>query len=101
MAESEDLMAKYQLNVAYTLEGIRGVQKEGGSKRRDVARALIESLGGKMEAFYFAFGKNDVVILADFPDATSGATVRTTVLLTPEDVDAATKKQGTYTRPGG
>ena len=105
-------MAKYLLEVSYTVEGTKGVLKDGGSKRRKVAQSLIESVGGKMEAFYFAFGENDVVVLADLPDnvsaaalsmtlAASGAVAgKSTVLLTPEEIDQATKKSISYTPPG-
>jgi uncharacterized protein with GYD domain len=105
-------MAKYLLEVSYTLEGAKGVLKDGGSKRKKVAQSLIESVGGKMEAFYFAFGDNDVVVIADLPDnvsaaalsmtlAASGAVAgKSTVLLTPEEIDQATKKSISYTPPG-
>jgi uncharacterized protein with GYD domain len=105
-------MAKYLLEVSYTVEGTKGVLKDGGSKRRKVAQSLIESVGGKMEAFYFAFGDNDVVVIADLPDnvsaaalsmtlAASGAvTGKSTVLLTSEEIDQATKKSISYTPPG-
>jgi len=105
-------MAKYLLQVNYTLDGIRGVMDKGGSAREKAAREATESLGGKIDSFYFAFGETDVVVIADFPDSVSaaalalavsaggGATVRTTVLLTPKEVDKAAKKQVTYRPPG-
>src|SRR5437868_2949922 len=61
-------MAKYLMQVSYTADGAKGLVKDGGSKRREVAGKLIQSLGGKMEAFYFAFGETDAVVLADLPD---------------------------------
>jgi uncharacterized protein with GYD domain len=105
-------MAKYLAKVNYTQQGLQGVLKDGGAKRREVAGKLAESLGGKMEAFYFAFGETDVYAIFDFPDSVSaataslvvsaagGATVNITVLLTPEEVDAVAKKSATYTAPG-
>jgi uncharacterized protein with GYD domain len=106
-------MPKYLLEVNYTLDGVKGLKAEGGSARVAAATALIESLGGKLESFYFAFGDTDVYVIVDMPDNVSaasaalavsgagGATTRTVVLLTAADVDAATKKQGTYRAPGG
>jgi uncharacterized protein with GYD domain len=103
---------KYLLEVNYTLEGIRGVKSKGGSARVAAARELIEGLGGTLESFYFAFGKTDVYAIGDFPDSVSaaaaaltvsaggGATVRTVVLLTAEEMDAAGAKQTTYRPPG-
>jgi len=98
--------------VSYTADGSKGLLRDGGSKRRSAARTLIESLGGKLESLYFAFGSTDVFAIADLPDnaaaaatsmtlASSGATTsKVTVLLTPEDVDQAVKKTPSYTPPG-
>jgi uncharacterized protein with GYD domain len=105
-------MPKYLLEVSYTAEGASGLLKDGGSKRRAVAQATLQSLGGKIEVFYFAFGEHDAVVIADLPDAAAmaGASIalgasgavrtKTTVLLTAEEVDQAVKKAPTYTPPG-
>ena len=105
-------MPKYLLQVSYTAEGAKGLLKDGGSKRRQAAAALIEGLGGKMESLYFAFGKTDVFAIADLPDtsaaaaavlalaASGAATCTTTVLITPEEIDNAAKKSVRYTPPG-
>jgi uncharacterized protein with GYD domain len=106
-------MAKYLLEVNYTLEGVRGVVAKGGSARKAAAAAAAKSVGGKIESFYFAFGKTDVYAIADLPDneaaaalalsvsAGGGAEVRTVVLLTPEEVDGAVQQKVKYTPPGG
>jgi uncharacterized protein with GYD domain len=103
---------KYLFQVQYTLEGIRGLKDKGGTARVEASRALVEQLGGSLESFYFAFGSNDAYLIADLPDnvataaveliASSGGGVRTstTVLLTPEEMDAAAKAQATYRPPG-
>ena len=105
-------MPKYLLKVCYTAEGAKGVLKDGGTKRRQAAQALVESLGGKLDSMYFAFGDTDVYAIADLPDNASMAaaalalggsgttTGTTTVLLTPEEVDQAIKKAPRYTPPG-
>jgi uncharacterized protein with GYD domain len=105
-------MAKYLLQVSYTLDGIRGVKASGGSARVAVAKAAAESVGGEVEAFYFAFGGTDAYVIADLPDnvaaaslgltvaAGGGATVKTVVLLTPEEIDQATSKNVSYSPPG-
>jgi uncharacterized protein with GYD domain len=106
------IMPKYLIQGSYSTEGAKGLVKDGGSKRRAAAKTLVESLGGKLECFYFAFGKNDVVAICDMPDANAAAaaslTIGTsgafdsylTVLLTPEEMDQAVKKSGKYTPPG-
>ena len=105
-------MSRYLIEVSYTREGIQGVMKEGGSSRKDLVGKMLADLGGSLEAFYFAFGKDDVIVLADLPDnttaaavgmavgASGGATTRTTVLLTPEEIDAAGHKTVAYRAPG-
>jgi uncharacterized protein with GYD domain len=105
-------MPKYLLDVSYTLEGVRGVVAKGGNARKDAAQAAAESAGGTLDLFYFAFGGTDVVTIADLPDneaaaalalavtAGGGATVRTVVLLTPDQIDSATRKAVNYSPPG-
>jgi uncharacterized protein with GYD domain len=105
-------MAKFLFEAHYTPEGAKGIVKQGGSARRAAIDKAVAGLGGRLEAFYFAFGGTDAYVIADLPDnvtaaamalavAQSGlAAARTVVLLTPEDVDAATKKAVAYRGPG-
>jgi uncharacterized protein with GYD domain len=105
-------MPKYLYSGSYTLEGVRGLFKEGGSSRKTQVENTIKGLGGKLEAFYFAFGGNDVFSIIDFPDNISCAAVSlaisaaggfkgtATVLLSPEDIDQAVKKKVLYRGPG-
>jgi len=105
-------MGKYLIAASYTAEGAKGLMKDGGTKRRQVADQAITSAGGKMEAFYFAFGENDAYVLVDAPDHASVAAAsvainasgavhsKTIVLMTPEEMDQATKKSVTYRAPG-
>ena len=105
-------MPKYLVHASYTVEGLKGLLKDGGSKRREVVEQLVKGLGGTLEAFYYAFGDDDVFAIFDLPDnvsataislainAAGGATSKITVLLTPEEVDQATKKTVDYRPPG-
>src|SRR5205823_12948392 len=68
-----EAMAKYLLKASYTAEGAKGVLKDGGTKRREAAQKAIESVGGSVDAFYFAFGSNDAYVLIDMPDYASAA----------------------------
>ena len=106
-------MPKFLVHAKYTAEGVKGLMRDGGSKRRAAVEKAITGAGGKMETFYFSFGDSDAVIILDMPDAASAVAISlavgasgsaaciTTPLITPEDVDAATKKQVNYVRPGG
>jgi uncharacterized protein with GYD domain len=105
-------MAKYLLTVSYSPEGAKGLMKDGGTKRKQVAEQAIKSAGGKLEAFYFAFGAHDAYVIAEAPDhatiaasaiainASAAVRISTTVLLSPEEIDQAVKKAVSYSPPG-
>ena len=56
-------MPKYLIKASYTVEGAKGLLKDGGSKRREAAEQALKSAGGKVEAFYFAFGETDAFVI--------------------------------------
>ena len=105
-------MPKFMVKVSYTTEGTKGLLKEGGTGRRAAVQKLIESQGGTVEAFYFAYGEDDAYLIIDVPDTTSGLAVSLAVnasgavrlstipLITPEEIDAACKKSVPYRAPG-
>jgi uncharacterized protein with GYD domain len=106
-------MARYLFQGSYSVEGIKGVLKDGGTGRRTAVEAALKSLGGRLEAFYFGFGETDIFVIVDGIDnataaafsmgvASTGAlsNVKTTVLLTPEEIDQAGKKTMSYRPPG-
>lgn len=106
-------MPKYLFTGSYTAEGAKGLLKEGGSSRRKAIQSLAKSVGGTIEAFYLAFGTDDFYLIAELPNhaaaaamsltvsATGTSQPRTIVLLTPEDVDKASKLSPTFRPPGG
>lgn len=105
-------MPKYLIQAKYQVEGIKGLLKEGGSARRAAVEKAAQSLGGKVESFNFGFGGSDAFVVAELPDnaaaagfalvanATGAASVTTTVLITPEEMDQAVKKSPAYRAPG-
>jgi uncharacterized protein with GYD domain len=105
-------MPKYLAQANYVGEGLKGLLKEGGSSRKAAVEKLFASMGGTVEAFYYAFGDTDLFIIADVPDnvttaalsltvnAAGAASVKITALLTPEEIDAASKKTPFYRAPG-
>jgi uncharacterized protein with GYD domain len=105
-------MPTYLWRGSYTSDGAKGLAKEGGTKRRAFVQQIVEKAGGKLHAFYFAIGESDVYAIAEFPDVTtavalsvavngSGAVhLKTTLLLSPEEFDVATKKSIEYRPPG-
>jgi len=105
-------MPKYLFQANYVGEGVKGLLKEGGSSRRAAVEKAAKSMGGKLETFYFAFGEVDAYVIVDLPDnaaaaalaltvsASGAAVAKTTVLMTPEELDIAVKKTPSYRPPG-
>jgi uncharacterized protein with GYD domain len=105
-------MPKYLYHGSYTDKGLKGLLKDGGSKRVKVTKKAIESLGGKMEAYYFALGGSDFFIILEAPDNVAAITgsmvanasgtvkVNITALVSPEEVDLAAKQTMKWSPPG-
>jgi uncharacterized protein with GYD domain len=105
-------MAKFLMTTVYTPEGVRALQKDTASGRREAVVKLLQSVGGKLEAFYYAMGDADVISIIEVPDAATAAAVSltgsstglfkvtTTALLGVEEVDRALGKKLTFRAPG-
>ena len=103
-------MPKFLAQGTYTFEGMQGLVNQGGTARRAAVEKAVQGLGGNLEAFYFAFGEHDIYAIVDVPDNVTAAALslgigvsgvaglKTTVLLTPEDIDQASAKAQRYTR---
>jgi uncharacterized protein with GYD domain len=104
-------MPRFLFEASYSVEGVEGLRRQGGTARREAVARAAHSVGGGLEQFYFALGDYDAVAIADLPDNQSaaafalavgeagGATVRTVVLLTPDELDAAAKQVVEYQAP--
>jgi uncharacterized protein with GYD domain len=100
-------MPKYLVEGRYTSEGLKGLAREGASRRRGDIEKTIESVGGQLDAIYFAFGDADFYIIMDVPDNISAAalsvvangsgfvTSKIMVLMTTDEIDQAIRKTTT------
>ena len=105
-------MPKYLISGSYVGEGIKGLLKDGGTKRKEAVEQLIGSLGGKVESVHFAFGEDDFFIIVEAPDnvraaagslianSTGAVSAKITVLMTPEEVDQVVGISADYRPPG-
>jgi uncharacterized protein with GYD domain len=94
-------MPKYLVEASYTAEGLKGLQRDRASGRRDAIKKAVEGLGGKIEAMYYALGDHDVLVVLDLPStivatrlaiavsASGLVRTKTTALLTVEEADEA------------
>ncbi|ANP55869.1 uncharacterized protein with GYD domain [Streptomyces griseochromogenes] len=105
-------MPKFLIQASYTPEGTKGLLREGASGRSAAVDQIVADLGGEVEAMYFAFGEDDIVLIVDFPDAVTMAAVsltvkasgalhtRATPLLTLDEIDEAVRRQVAFRAPG-
>src|SRR3984893_15280901 len=105
-------MPKYLISASYSAEGLRGLQKDKASGRRQAVTAAVEGLGGKVEGFYNGLGADDVYVMVALLGNSTAAAIgvtasatglvrtRTTALLTVEETDRALEKTINYRAPG-
>lgn len=105
-------MGRYLFRASYTAEGAKGLLKDGGTTRRNSIEKTIQSLGGTLESFDFAFGADDVYLVVELPNNEAAAALsltvgasgavrsETVVLLSPEEIDRAAHQSIDYRPPG-
>jgi uncharacterized protein with GYD domain len=105
-------MRAYLWRVSYSATGTKGLLDEGGTSRRTTIEQLVNGLGGSIDAWFYAFGDDDLYVIASLPSdeeaaalslqvaASGAARIHTTVLLTAEQIDAAAKVPVAYRVPG-
>lgn len=97
-------MPFYMIQTSYTPEAWAGMVKRPQDRAR-ASRAVIKNLKGRLVSFYYAFGENDVVLIAELPNneaaaaaamaaAAGGAlkSVQTTVLMTVQEAMSGMRK---------
>lgn len=106
-------MPRYLFRGSYSREGAQGLLREGGTRRRQAVERLVQSLGGRLESFHFALGETDLFMIVDLPGPVAAAAASvivaasgaghwtTTVLLSAEEMDEATRLDAGYRAPGG
>lgn len=102
---------EYLTQARYAGDSVKGLLKDGGPGRRAVLEKAIEALRGSLECVYYAYGEDDLFVIFDMPDnvtmtalclgvrAASPFTIKTTPLMTPEEMDEVAKKSSTYRGP--
>jgi uncharacterized protein with GYD domain len=103
---------RYLVRANYTHEGLQGLLQEGGTGRQKAIETLASSLGGQLVSLDYAFGEHDVYAICELPDdetaaavslritASGAVTANTVKLLSPEQIDAATRRELDYRKHG-
>ena len=106
-------MPRYLFIGNYAPQGATAILSAGGTARRASIEKMVHDVGGRLETFDFAFGTDDVYAITELPDNRTAAavalsinsagvaSVRTVVLMTPEEVDAAGQVHADYRPPAG
>ncbi len=103
-------MPHYLFRASYTPEAWADFVKIP-QNRREAIRPLVEEQGGTLEAFYFAFGPDDIFLTCELPsDAAAAAiaiavgaagflsSISTTVLMTAEEAEEAMRLAAKVTK---
>ena len=107
-------MSFYLMRFSYTPEAWARLIKQP-EDRREVARGVVERLGGKLHGFWYALGEHDGFVLIEAPDNVGAAafsvgisaggalrSAETTVLFTVEEtIEMLRRAQGIPYRPPG
>ncbi|GAA2591773.1 hypothetical protein GCM10010399_22860 [Dactylosporangium fulvum] len=105
-------MPRFLIEGTFTVDGLHGLLKEGGSGRIEAARRMAESVGGRLESFDFSFDAPNTRVICELPDnkaaaavaltvgASGGVATKTVALLTPAEIDQAVQKTVEYHAPG-
>jgi uncharacterized protein with GYD domain len=95
----------------YSQRGLEESLWEGFAAREAYVTKMIEDMGGKVEAFYWAYGATDIVVIVDAPadvalagalavsSAADSVQLMTTPLITASEMDAARAKLPKYQGP--
>lgn len=106
-------MPKFLIKGTYTAGAMKGLKKDKASGREKSIAAACETLGGKLDAMYYALGDDDVLVVADLPShlhaasfgvavgAGGMASTRTVPLQTIAEMDKALGEDVKYRPPGG
>jgi uncharacterized protein with GYD domain len=71
-------MGKYITFFSYSSQAVRGMI-DHPSDRSAAVKALVESLGGTVESFYWMTGAHDGFVITDVPDGVSGVALSAAV----------------------
>ena len=105
-------MPKFLIRGSYTVDGLNRLIEQGASKRCQQVEEAVTAVGGRVESLYWAFGEDDVYLIADLPTTTSAAALSlataaaglirptTVVLMTPQEVDEAMTQSSGIRAPG-
>lgn len=106
-------MYKFIARGNYTIEGTKGLIKDGGSSRKEAITKMAASVGGSLESLYYSAGSPSYFVVFNVPDklaataigaiiiAAGGVTIsESTELLTAEEMDETVKKMPSYRAPG-
>jgi uncharacterized protein with GYD domain len=101
---------RYLFSAAFTIDGMKNLQKQSPTAFKAGVAKFFESVGGKLESWYFDYGESTAYGFVDYPDEMAAATAQASVnaagfarvtyrpVLSAEDADKAFARSAA-TRP--
>jgi uncharacterized protein with GYD domain len=101
---------RYLFRAAFTVDGMQNLQKQSATAFKAGVAKVFDSVGGKLESWYFDYGDSTAYGFVDYPDEIAAATAQASVnaggfarvtyrpVLSAEDADKALARS-VATRP--
>jgi uncharacterized protein with GYD domain len=105
-------MPKFLIEVSYTAEGFKGLQKDKAAGRTAAVKNALKAVDGQLECLYWCLGDRDAIAICELPNTVAASALaaaisasglvrtKTTALLTAQEMDTALAKSITYQAPG-
>jgi uncharacterized protein with GYD domain len=66
-------MPKFLIQASYTVDGLKALKREHALNRMSAVKEAVTSIGGKLDAMYWALGEDEAILILDLPDAETAA----------------------------
>jgi hypothetical protein len=77
--QSEGAHHRYLFRAAFTIDGMKNLQKQSATGFKAGVAKFFGAAGGKLESWYFDYGDSTAYGFVDYPDEIAAATAQTTV----------------------
>jgi len=78
-ASGQEQARKYLFVAAFTVDGIKNLQKQSATGFKAGVAKFFESVGGKLESWYYDYSDNTAYGFVDYPNEIAAATAQASV----------------------
>ena len=77
--ETSAVHHRYLFRATFTVDGVKNLQRQSATGFRAGVAKFFESVGGKLESWYFDYGNSTAYGFVDYPDEIAAATAQAAV----------------------